>query len=144
MGMCESVPNSRESAWLAISKRIANPPHRCTVPTTRRKRLWHGDSHNIKKACESLSDSRESAWLANPGELRIRIIVKVSHPGVMQLHAVRTCTSLSFCVVPLDCAIHVVPPSCVWIIWPSVPTTHPTLLWAKLQFATGSIPTPRD
>jgi len=55
------------------SMRIANPRHRCTVPTPHRKRLWHGDSYNIKKACESLSDSCESAWLANPCELRIRI-----------------------------------------------------------------------
>ena len=47
------------------SMRIANPHHKCTAPTPRRKRLWHGDSHNIKKACESLSDSRESAWLAS-------------------------------------------------------------------------------
>ena len=53
--------------------RIANPHHRCTVPTPRRKRLWQGDSHDIKKACESLLDSRGSAWLANPCEMRIRI-----------------------------------------------------------------------
>ena len=55
------------------SLRIANPHQRCTVPTPRRKCLWHGDSHNIKKACESLSISRESAWLANPCETRVRI-----------------------------------------------------------------------
>ena len=53
--------------------RSANPHQRHTVPTPRSKRLWHGDSHNIKNACESLSDSRESARLSNPCKLRIGI-----------------------------------------------------------------------
>ena len=58
------------------SKRIANPHHSLlysyTVPT-RMKRLWQGDSHNIKKACESPSDSRESVSFGSSSELRIRI-----------------------------------------------------------------------
>ena len=74
------------------SMRIANPHHRCTVPTPRRKRLRYSDSHNINKACESLSDSRESAWLANPCELRIRItdVLCPHHVGSVYGVATRT------------------------------------------------------
>ena len=75
-----------------VSMRNANPHQRCTVTTPCRKRLWHGDSHNIKKAGESRSDTRESAWLANPCELRIRITDVLCPHHVASAHgtAIRT------------------------------------------------------
>ena len=67
------MSDSRESAWLANPGELRIRLTDVLCPHHVGKRLWHGDSHNIKKAGESLSDSRVSAWLANPCELRIRI-----------------------------------------------------------------------